>query len=170
MTEFTRNLEDLNQKHSILGESIAERLSAEFPQLEHAFSVSEKEDLASGVGKASGKAKIIALLPLNDHPKVRIALEEAFRGIAAKEGSKVALDLDIASPHSDLLGEEDNEGLSDHFLYGISPKRIFRTSSRDPQLKTLSAGTFTPRAAEIYADPGWNRLIGWTASRPTARL
>gem|GEM_PF-6070184 len=165
MTEFTRNLEDLNQKHSILGESIAERLSAEFPQLEHAFSVSEKEDLASGVGKASGKAKIIALLPLNDHPKVRIALEEAFRGIAAKEGSKVALDLDIASPHSDLLGEEDNEGLSDHFLYGISPKRIFRTSSRDPQLKTLSAGTFTPRAAEIYADPGWNRLIGWTASQ-----
>lgn len=165
MTEFTRNLEDLNQKHSILGESIAERLSAEFPQLEHAFSGSEKEDLASGVGEVSGKAKIIALLPLNDHPKVRSALEETFRGIAAKEGAKVALDLDIASPHSDLLGEEDSEGLSDHFLYGISPKRIFRTSSRDPQLKTLSAGTFTPRAAEIYADPGWNRLICWTASR-----
>lgn len=165
MTEFTRNFEDLNQKHSILGESIAERLSAEFPQLEHAFSGSEKEDLASGVDEVSGKAKIIALLPLNDHPKVRSALEEAFRGIAAKEDSKVALDLDIASPHSDLLGEEDNEGLSDHFLYGISPKRIFRTSSRDPQLKTLSAGTFTPRAAEIYADPGWNRLIGWTASQ-----
>ncbi len=164
MTEFTRNLEDLNQKYPILGESIAERLSAEFPQLEHAFSGSEKEDFASGVGEVSGKAKIIALLPLNDHPKVRSALEEAFRGIAAKEGSKVALDLDIASPHSDLLGEEDNEGLSDHFLYGISPKRIFRTSSRDPQLKTLSAGIFTPRAAEIYADPGWNRLIGWTAS------
>ena len=170
MTEFTRNLEDLNQKHSVLEESIAERLSAEFPQLEHAFSGSEKEDLASGVGKASGNAKIIALLPLNDHPKVRSALEEAFRGITAKEGSKVALDLDIALPHSDLLGAENNEGLSDHFLYGISPKRILRTSSRDPQLKTISAGTFTPRAAEIYDDPGWNPLIGWTTSQADGQV
>jgi len=165
MTEFTRNLEDLNQKHSILEESLAERLSAEFPQLEYAFSNIEEEDFASGISQATGDAKIIALLPLNDHPKVRSALEETFREITAKEGTKVVLDLDIASPHNELFGEENAEGLSDHFLYGISPKKVIRTSSRDPQLKILNAGTFTPQAAEIYLDPGWNQLIGWSASQ-----
>ena len=165
MQAFTKNLRDFNQKHSIFEDSIAERLSSEQPQLEYAFSAGEAKDLAPSFGEASQEAKIIALLPLNDHPKVRKSLQEAFHGITSGLESCVAVDMDIDAPHTELLGGENTEGISDHFLYGVSPAKILRPSPLDPQVKTLGAGTFTPRIAETYLDPRWRNLIDWTAGQ-----
>jgi len=165
MKYFSNNLIDLNQKHSLLDNSVAERINNEYPQIEHAFSAREGQDSATSLSQTAAEAKVIVLLPLNDHPRVRKFLEQAFHGLISSPGSKIAVDLDIDSPYTDLLGGENIEGISDFFLYGVSPARIITSSPFDAQLQVLNAGTFTPRSAEIYVDPRWQKLIQWVAGR-----
>ncbi len=72
--------------------------------------------------------------------------------------------MDIEEPHATLLGDEEREGLTDHFLYGLSAARIIHPSPTDPELKLIVPGTFSPRAASVYTDPRWLELLGRAAA------
>ncbi|MBW7997087.1 MAG: hypothetical protein FVQ81_11070 [Candidatus Glassbacteria bacterium] len=159
MEKFTADIQDLNSRHSFIGDDLAGELSSRFPRLEHAWSAADQDELAAAGVQATGNARVIALLPLNSSPAARQSLENAFRGIATTGGENVVVDMDIAEPHTGLLGHTGGEGLSDHFLYGVSPDRILSQSSSDSSLKILAPGTFTPRAGEIYSGSGWDSLI-----------
>ena len=170
MDHFTRDLNELNRQYSFLEEPAAGRLAADFPSLEYLYSTADTSGLASLLSETTGKSRIILLLPFNDHPGVRETLEETFQALAAGAGSGMAVDLDIAGPHHSLLAVPPGEGVSDHFLYGVSPNKLIQPAARNPKWKILGPGTFTPRAGEIYADSRWNRLLNWMAGQSEGPL
>jgi hypothetical protein len=171
MEQFTADIQELNSRHSFIGEELAGELSNRFPRLQHAFSAVNRDDLAASGVKASSKAEVIALLPLDSSADARQALENAFQEITATGAETIVVDMDIADPHSTLLAHSGGEGLSDHFLYGVSPEHLLTPGPEGSSLKVVSPGTFTPRAEEIYTGDGWNELIdSLSSSNPEATL
>ncbi|MFH1069307.1 MAG: SPOR domain-containing protein [Candidatus Glassbacteria bacterium] len=165
MDEFTHNLEDLNQRHSILSRTVAGSLARKFPQLEHAFTGGDRDELALKAVQATANSGIITLLPLTSADDSRRAVTEALSGLTAAEGAHLVIDLDMENPSPGLLEDHPAEGLSDHFLYGVSLEKILLTSRANPMLRIISAGTYTPRAGEIYSGGGWDQLLEWAAGQ-----
>ncbi len=171
MEQFTADIQELNSRHSIIGEKLAGDLSSRFPRLQHAFSAAARDQLVASGAEASAGAEVIALLPLDSSSATRQALENAFQSITATGSETIVVDMDIANPHNTLLAHSGGEGISDHFLYGVSPEQLLAPSPAGGSLKVISPGTFTPRAVEIYSADGWNELIGnLKASAPGATL
>jgi len=144
-----------------MDEASAELFSSAFPRAEH-LSLTDSGSLGPGLTAQKDGPQVVALLPAKNTPRVQEALAGALQSLLAGRSDLAVVDMDISSPRSELLGTENNEGLTDHFLYGVSPSKILR-DSRHPGLKTITPGTFTPRSAEIYQNPRWKSLINWLA-------
>jgi len=144
-----------------MDEASAELFSSAFPRAEH-LSLNDSGSLGPGLTAQKDGPQVVALLPAKNTPRVQEALAGALQSLLAGRSDLAVVDMDISSPRSELLGTENNEGLTDHFLYGVSPSKILR-DSRHPGLKTITPGTFTPRSAEIYQNPRWKSLINWLA-------
>ncbi len=169
MEQFSADIQGLNSRHSFIGEKLAGELSSRFPRLQHTFSAAERDELEAAGVQASGHAGVIALLPLDSSPETRQALENAFQAITATGAETIVVDMDIADPHAELLGQSGGEGVSDHFLYGVSSGRIIAPGPGS--LKVVAPGTFTPRADEVYTDSGWDGLLeSLSESAPGATL
>ncbi|MBN2289754.1 MAG: hypothetical protein JXQ83_10515, partial [Candidatus Glassbacteria bacterium] len=168
MSQFTKNFEQFNREHPVMDDSSAELLTGAFPEAEH-FSLGGSGDgpLPQLTAEKDG-ARVVALLTAGKtSKKTQSALAEALQSLLKSHAGLIAVDMDIFSPHSELLGTENEEGLTDHFLYGVSPENILRDSKR-PGLKAITPGTFTPRTDEVYGNPRWKSLINWL-SKETGR-
>lgn len=170
MQDFTDNLEDLIRQHPILDAQIARGIAESFPQLRHDCAGFQVGELAHKAVQASGSSRIIALLPFNSADGARQAMAEAFSGLTAGDGEHLVVDLDLENPYTALLGEHPAEGLSDHFLYGVSLEKLLGASRLNPQLKIIGAGTYTPRAGEIYSGAGWDQLFEWATGQAAGRV
>ncbi|MEA2062615.1 MAG: SPOR domain-containing protein [Gemmatimonadota bacterium] len=145
-----------------MDEQTEKRLASEFPDARHTFLDEQDEGSASALEEGNGKAQVVALVPATKAGRLQGGLDEALKGLLESKGNLAVIDMDISSPHSELLGAENSEGLTDVLLYGVSPAKVLRTSQR-PGLKVITPGTFTPRAVEIYRNQRWKSLIEWLA-------
>ncbi|MEA1996434.1 MAG: hypothetical protein U9N45_02305, partial [Gemmatimonadota bacterium] len=138
MISFTKKLTELNREHSILDQPVAERLESKYPFFEHAFLPSAGEAPIPGLPELSRDTKVIAFIPLDDSPQARGSVKGALSGIISSAADKTVVDMDIAAPYTELLGGKDSEGVSDHFLYGVSLERTLLPSPTDPKCKILN--------------------------------
>jgi cell division septation protein DedD len=96
-----------------------------------------------------------------------VALARAF----AARGERVTIaDLSLDRPElHELLGVDNEEGLSDVFLFGISLAHITRTVP-EQSFHLIPASPFTPDAREVLEHEGWRSLLGEMASSQTRLL
>ncbi len=155
MTAFTRHLSELGLDLPATDNGLTERLDQDFPGLEHG--------LAGTIDQSAVFLSDAAtlLIPADESQSCRSALEALLEQRLAEGGPAVVLDLDISSPHEQFLGAANHEGLSDHFLYGVSREKLLRESRTFPGVRVITPGTYTPRAADIYNDRKWQGLLDW---------
>ncbi|MFC1614752.1 hypothetical protein ACFL5K_05590, partial [Gemmatimonadota bacterium] len=163
MNQYTNNFKEFNREHPVMDQASADLIAEAFPGAEH-LSVKDPGSRpdSSLAGQKNGP-KVVALLPAGKTPGVQHALAEALHSLLESESNLAAIDLDISSPRNELLGAENSEGLSDHFLYGISVSKILR-DSKQPGLKAITPGTYTPRVEEIYDHPRWKSFLNLLTS------
>ena len=96
-----------------------------------------------------------------------VALAQAFAG----RGERVIIaDLSLDRPElHELVGIDNEEGLSDVFLFGISLAHITRTVP-DQSFRLIPASPFTPDAREVLEHERWSQLLADMASSQTRLL
>ncbi len=154
MTAFTRHLTDLGLTLPAAAE-LEDSLEKSAPGLEYALAAqAEPSDAFPAQGT-------LLLVPADESPAAREALESLLAQRLIQDSPALVLDLDISAPHDQLLGESGREGLSDHFLYGVSRDKLLGESRDFPRMGVIPPGTYTPRAADIYRDRKWPGLLDW---------
>ncbi|HYW06240.1 MAG TPA: hypothetical protein VE913_04735, partial [Longimicrobium sp.] len=90
------------------------------------------------------------------------AIELATR--AAERGRPVILiDLDLRDPTlHELVGEYNDEGISDVTLFGVSLHRAARTLDGHP-FRFVPAGPFIPNPSEVLRNPRWTLILAEAA-------
>ena len=156
MTSFTPKITELGLD-SIINPDLIVSLESGRPGLEHGLSGTVT------AAEAFAPAGLSVLVPAREDPSVRSILENLLREKLQSTNSAVVLDLDLTSPYCGLLGVPNAEGLSDHFLYGLSRDKLLRQSASFPGLKVITPGTFSPRAGDIYRHRKWKGLLDWLA-------
>ena len=124
MTSFTPKISELGLG-SIVNPDLIVSLESGRPGLEHGLSGTMT------ASEAFASAGLSVLVPAGEDPAVRSILENLLREKIESGDNAVVLDLDLTSPYCGLLGVPNAEGLSDHFLYGLS--RLFRVMRRSPR-------------------------------------
>lgn len=89
----------------------------------------------------------------------------------AERGERVTIaDLSLDRPElHELLGVDNEEGLSDVFLFGISLAHITRTIP-EQSFRLIPASPFTPDAREVLEHERWSQLLAEMASSQTRLL
>ncbi|HEX8432780.1 MAG TPA: glycosyltransferase, partial [Longimicrobium sp.] len=136
-------------------------------------------DTARTEGEVSGAARIEAILAAgaaaapaflvvagaSAHASgwgARAAVEFATRA-AERDRPVILIDLDLREPAlHELVGEYNDEGISDVTLFGVSLHRAARTLDGHP-FRFVPAGPFIPNPSEVLRNPRWTLILAEAA-------
>ena len=159
MPLFRNSIEDLAENQAGFSAGELDAIRALGQDISHAALNPGSAENAYLLGDSKLNSKVVSVFSGTGDQTQSATLENLLRNIAAGYPGAIVVDLDIEHPHSELTGAANDEGVTDHFLYGVSAGRLLRDNSRIADLRTITPGTYSPRIRDIFSHHGWNNFL-----------